>query len=130
MKNKSLLILAVLLPLSVFNMNADENEQLPHVKEIPVNQVNETKLNRSLYDPHIKAYYFDMLSCIQTIALSDIGEVSVTVINCSTGESWYESFDSAAQPQTFIQISGTPGLYQVTYITENGDVYEGNFNIK
>ena len=128
MKNKSLLILAVLLPLSVFNMNADENE--PDVKRIPLKVEQGSKNFRNLISTPIECTYYGILSCIQTIVLSDIGEVSVTVTNCSSGESWYESFDSAAQPQTFIQISGTPGLYQVTYITENGDVYEGNFNIK
>ena len=127
MKNKSLLILAVLLSLSVFNMNADENEE---VIKIVLRKEQGTKLERDVSFSFIESFYYGISSCVQTIALSDIGEVSVTVTNCSSGESWYESFDSAAQPQTFIQISGTPGLYQVTYITENGDVYEGNFNIK
>ena len=127
MKNKSLLILAVLLSLSVFNMNADENEE---VIKIVLRKEQGTKLERDVSFSFIESFYYGISSCVQIIALSDIGEVSVTVTNCSSGESWYESFDSAAQPQTFIQISGTPGLYQVTYITENGDVYEGNFNIK
>ena len=124
MKNKSLLILAVLLSLSVFNMNADENEE---VSKIVLRKEQGTKLERDVSFSFIKSFYYGISSCVQTIALSDIGEVNVTVTNCSSGESWYDSFDSAAQPQTFIQLSGTPGLYQVTYITENGDVYEGCF---
>ena len=129
MKTKLFLILAVLLPLSAFNMNADENEPLPPVKEIPLKQGNETKINRSLDSLPIEACYYRMMSCIQTIVTENIGDVNVTVTNCSTGDVWYESFDSSLQPQIILPISGTPGYYLVTYITESSDIYEGTFTI-
>ena len=43
---------------------------------------------------------------------------------------WYDSFDSALEPQTILPISGDPGVYEITYITESGNVYEGTFIIE
>ena len=40
------------------------------------------------------------------------------------------SFDSSNEQQSFLQISGTPGYYEIEYITEPGDIYEGEFLIE
>ena len=62
-----------------------------------------------------------MMSCVQTVVSTDLGEVGVMILNCSTGESWYDTFDSGVEPQVILQI---------TYTTEAGDVYEGSFMIE
>lgn len=125
MKIKLLLILAVFLPLSIFNMNADENET--DVKRIPLKVEQGSKNFRNLITIPLESTYYGILSCIQTIALSDIGEISVTVTNYSTGESWYESFDSSVQTQSVIYISGETGFYEISYMTSLGDIYKGTF---
>lgn len=71
-----------------------------------------------------------MFSSIYTTVYEDLGEVEVYVTNTSTGEFWMTSFDSSNEQQSFLQISGTPGCYEIEYITESGDVYEGEFLIE
>ena len=75
----------------------------------------------------INAWYDYTLSSIITAASSDLGEVSLTVTNLSTGETWYDTFDSSSTPQVVTPISGSTGTYEIVYITESGEVYEGNF---
>lgn len=75
----------------------------------------------------INAWYDYTLSSIITAASNDLGEVSLTVTNLSTGETWYDTFDSSSTPQVVTTISGSTGIYEIVYITESGDVYEGNF---
>lgn len=123
MKIRSLLILAFLLSLSALMLNADENET--EVKRIPLKVEQGSKIFRNLITIPIESTYYGILSCIQTIALSDIGEISVTVTNYSTGESWYESFDSSVQTQSVIYISGETGFYEISYMTSSGDIYKG-----
>lgn len=119
------LIMAVLLPLSAFYMNADEKE----AKKIPLTQGNIQKLERSLFEIPLESYYIGMMDAIQTSVTTDVGIVEMNVTNLSTGETWSDTFDSAVTPH-FLQISGAPGLYEITYLTSFGDLYEGNFTIE
>ena len=70
-----------------------------------------------------------MMNSIVTTVFTDLGNVALTVTNCSTGSVWYDTFDSAQEPQTVLPISGEPGIYEIVYITESGAVYEGTFTI-
>ena len=78
----------------------------------------------------IEVYYFSMLSSIQTTVTSDLGQIEMTVTNLSTGEAWSDTFDSGAIMQILLPISGTPGCYEIEYVTESGDVYAGEFLIE
>ena len=78
----------------------------------------------------IESAYYSVLSGIHTITSVNLGEVEVLVTNTSTGEFWMTSFDSSNEQQSFLQISGTPGYYEIEYITESGDIYEGEFLIE
>lgn len=130
MKTKIILIfLAVFLPLAASILNADSP---PHKQEIPINPVIEQNSdydNRSLIQFPIECHYLSMMNAIMTTVQSDLGDVLITVTNCSTGNVWYDSFDSAREPQTMLPISGEPGVYEITYITESGNIYVGNFTI-
>ena len=53
----------------------------------------------------------------------------MTVTNLSTGEAWSDSFDSGVIMQTLLPISGTPGYYEIEFITESGDTYVGCFEL-
>ncbi|MBO5956881.1 MAG: hypothetical protein J6Q39_04930 [Bacteroidales bacterium] len=131
MKTKLLLILlAVFMPLSAFVLNADEP---PHKQEIPLHLINngsQDKDNRSLIQHSIECHYLSMMNAVVTTVWADLGDVNLTVTNCSTGNVWYDSFDSALEPQTMLTLSGEPGTYQIIYITESGDIYEGILNIE
>lgn len=124
MRKLIIMLTALLLPLSVFEMSADDKSI---AKKIPLEK-SKPQLNRSFTNEPVVAYYIGATSCIQTTVFSDLGQVELTVTNCSTGEVWCDSFDSASAPQTLLPISGTSGLYEVVYLTETGDIYQGTFN--
>lgn len=128
MKTKIILsFLAVFLPLSVFQLNADEKNTR---HEIPIKQVIKThENNRSLIQIPIESCYMGMMNFIQTTFSEDLGEVTLEVINTSTGEICSETFDSGVTLQTHLPISGDSGYYIITYTTESGDIYEGVLTI-
>ena len=117
--------MAVLLPLSAFQMSADEKEARP----IPIKKSLVNNMTRTQYSLPIDSYYLGMVGSIQTFVTSDLGMIEMTVTNLTTGETWSDTFDSAVSPH-FLQISGAPGLYEITYLTTFGDLYEGTFTIK
>lgn len=121
---KILLLMAVLLPLSLFGMN-DENEKA--VMKIPLEMQHRNNHGRNLIPITIEAYYYGLMNTIITNVFSDLGEISLTVTNHSTGEVWYDIFDSGVQSQAATPISGTPGWYQVIYQIESGNMYYGYF---
>lgn len=127
MKKYFVLLTALLLPLFAFDMSADEEKA---VMKIPLKLDVGDNLNRTLIPESVECYFYRMMSTIQTSVSSDLGNVSLTVTNCTTGEVWYDFFDSAMEPQAYLQISGTDGLYEVVYITESGVVYEGCFTVE
>lgn len=119
------LLMAVTLPLFAFEMNAEENK----VKEIPLKRDADIRMQRDLVI-QIESCYNGMLSSVVTTISEDLGEVTLTVTNLSTGEIFYDTFDSVTTPQTLTLISGTPGSYEVVYLTETGDTYEGSFTLE
>lgn len=127
MRKTLLLLMALLLPLSAFEMSADNEDA---VMKIPLYVEGSTNLNRSLIQLPIECCYLGMMDAVVTSVWSDLGNVTLTITNCSTGSVWYDSFDSVLEPQTALLLSGEPGIYQIVYITESGGVYEGTFTIQ
>ena len=70
-----------------------------------------------------------MMNSLVTTVWSDLGDVNLTVTNCSTGNVWYDTFDSSLESQMMLTLSGEPGVYKIVYITYSGSVYEGTFAI-
>ena len=97
-------------------------------REIPIRKVDDNRIIRSLTDIELSAWYNPVFMLIQTNSTSDLGSVEMTVTNLSTGETWTDSFDSVVTPH-LLPISGAPGLYEITYLTSFGDLYEGTFTI-
>lgn len=122
MRKQIILLLAVLLPLFAFDMNADEKR----TKKIPLDPPLQMCVERGMA-LQINAWYDYTLSSIITAASNDLGDVSLTVTNLSTGETWYDTFDSSSTPQAMTPISGASGYYEVVYVTGSGDMYEGGF---
>ena len=96
-------------------------------QEIPIRQSGSHGSIRSLSE--IQAYYNGMLSTVCSSVASDLGEIDVTVTNCTTGEFWEDTFNSSLTSLHLLQISSTSGFYEVTYTTETGSIYEGFFLI-
>ena len=131
MKLKLLLMtLVVFLPLSSFVLNADEQKNKQEIPLYPTLNGGQENNNRSLIKLPIECHYFGIMNTIVTTVQSDLGDVVLTVTNCSTGNVWYSSFDSAMDPQNFLPISGAPGIYEINYITESGRIFEGTFMLE
>ena len=130
MKTKFLFILlSAFLPLSLFAQNNDNNTDRNKIPLTHLLDENSGKDNRSLILLPIECHYYGIINSIVTTVYSDLGDVTLTVINCSTGTIWYDTFDSTLEPQTMLTLSGEPGIYQIVYITESGDTYEGTLCI-
>ena len=123
MRKLIFLLVAITLPVFAFKMNAEENE----VKEIPLERKADKRLERTSFIVSIESCYNGMLSSVVTTISEDLGEVTLTVTNLSTGESFCDTFNSGSTPQVLTLISRTSGYYEVSYLTEFGDIYEGNF---
>lgn len=121
-----ILLMAFLLPFSTLEMRADD--QKADVK-IPIRIVSTGKLCRDVGNEMIIAHYTPS-SFIITEVIGDLGYISMTVSNSFTGESSTYIFDSANERNALLPISGTPGCYEIEYITESGDVYIGEFLIE
>lgn len=124
---KLLLLLFGLLPLSIFQMNADDENT---GKKIPLEMEHKVDLSRDMFRKSIECYYYDLFPSILTIINGSFNNISVSVTNYYTGESWYGSFDSNICTEYILQISGTPGIYEIVYLTESGEKHKGSFTIE
>ena len=127
MRKILILFTAIILPLFAFEMSADDVVKM----KIPLKaSTDRGKIHRGLVENTLESCYYGMLSAVCTSVASDLGEIDVTVTNCTTGESWEDTFDSSTISQHLLPISNSPGIYEVTYITESDDLYEGTFIIE
>lgn len=115
------------VPLATFSMNVKDDDA---VMKIPLEIKQGGNINRSFNPDVIICYYDAMLSCIRTTCLSDLGNISISVINYTTGEILNDIYDSAIYPLFFIDFSGAAGVYEIIYVTEAGQRYEGGFVIE
>ena len=127
MKTKIILLLMVaFLPLSTFLMKADE----PIMVHIPLSsQQNVSKGNRDITLSPIECWYFSDVGIIQTTVYDNLGEIAIEVLNATTGETFYDSFDSAFTQQHILNITGSSGFYTITYSTESGETYLGTLEL-
>lgn len=79
---------------------------------------------RQIVETIIEAYYSD--GAITIVFAEDMGDVTVVVINETTGESWSDSIDGYGCE--VINISDDEGYYTITIHTCVGDYY-GEFSI-
>ena len=127
MRKIMILVMAFLLPFTALEMRADDEVQ---ISKIPLRNNKGNELCRNVSGDNIISNFYVMFSCVETLVTEDLGEVTVIVTNTSTGEFWSDTFDSATERQSFLQISGSQGYYEIEYITESGDVYSGQFLIE
>ena len=60
--------------------------------------------------------------------MENVGRVSITVTNMSSGETVYDIADSS-EGSAILFSSGKPCSYILQIDTESGDIYEGEFSI-
>ena len=124
---KLIFFLALLLP---FISSKVDEEDKNVVKKIPIIKVEDGIGERSLNPIPFKAFYYSVCGGIMTYVNKDFGKVEITVLNSTTGDSWSDSFDSSQTRTHLLNISGEECVYEVTYITKSGDVYQGSFHIE
>lgn len=78
----------------------------------------------------ILCYYYEDAEVIHSTSLVDFGNIQVTVINTSTGESWLDMFNSADETIHILHIPCVPGIYELIYTTDTGAVYTGTLQIE
>ena len=119
-------MMAFALPIFALEMRADDENAK---SKIPLKMESSTKNTRGLVEEELTCHYFGMMNSIVSTVFTDLGDITLTVTNTSTGSVWYDTFDSALEPQTLLPLSGEPGIYEIVYITESGAVYEGTFTV-
>lgn len=127
MRKILLLAVVVLMPQLALHLYADPDDE-SLMSNIAISLSHISRPSRS-YD-QINCYYCRATATIQTVVFTDLGVVEMTVTNFLTGETWDISFDSAAESQTILPISGSSGCYEILFQTEAGDVFEGSFTIE
>lgn len=82
MRKFLLFLTALLMPVFALDMRADGEDA---VMKIPLKMDSGTNLNRSLVPESIECHYLGMMNAVVTTVWSDLGDVALTVTNCSTG---------------------------------------------
>ncbi len=67
-------------------------------------------------------------SIMEVYFLGDIGELEISVVNIYTGESVDAVVDSS-EGQIMMPVSGTAGLYSVSFLLPDGKEYYGEFEL-
>ena len=116
----------VLLSLPIPITRADDKDV---ERPIPLDLVynDEFRNNRGFIPLPIECYYAVYLKSIQTTVYDNLGEITIEVLNTTTGETFYETFNSTLTPQHVLPISGSAGFYTITYTTSGGDEYIGTY---
>lgn len=129
MKTKiTLFLMIVLLSLPIPITRADDKDV---ERPIPLDLVynDEFRNNRGFIPLPIECYYAVYLKSIQTTVYDNLGEITIEVLNTTTGEYFYDSFDSAVTQQHILNITGSSGFYTITYTTESGETYLGTLEL-
>ena len=116
----------VLLSLPIPITRADDKDV---ERPIPLDLVynDEFRNNRGFIPLPIECYYAVYLKSIQTTVYDNLGEITIEVLNTTTRETFYETFNSTLTPQHALPISGSAGFYTITYTTSGGDEYIGTY---
>lgn len=120
-------ISAALAAMLCITMSMRGDSPPEHSYEIPIKVLDQSDLIRN--NCEISARYNAMMSVVQTYVISDLGEINVTVTNRTTGDMWYDVFDSSSVLCHNLLLTGMSGSYEIVYSTESGKFYEGFFVI-
>lgn len=83
---------------------------------------------RSLVQAPIECQYNPYMNGICTTFNQDLGELDVLVENLSTGE-YLEGTVDSAEGYVVLPLSGTVGVYNISFVTASGVEYTGEFEL-
>ncbi|HRX17035.1 MAG TPA: hypothetical protein P5123_12035 [Spirochaetota bacterium] len=129
-KSSYLFIIPFLLSASILN-SAVAYEISNGSKTVPVIIVPEDSGEirpRNVVEAPIYCYYDTSAESVGFVFYEDIGAVTISVRNNTTGEEFFASFPSGQQNGA-IQLSGTNGEYRIHITTSLGKSYSGAFTI-
>ena len=129
-KSPYLLIILFLLSATILN-SAVTYEHSDEPKTVPVIIVPEDAdaiRPRNVVEAPICCYYDPFNESVGFIFYENIGELTISIHNYSTGEEFSASFPSGQQ-NVVIQLSGTNGEYRIHITTSLGKSYGGVFTI-
>lgn len=118
--------MTVFLSLPITVIRADEKD-VEHPIPLDLVYNDEFRNNRDFSPLPIECHYGITLNCIQTTIFGNLGEVVIEVQNTTTGEVFYDSFNSTITSQHVLPISGSSGFYTITYTTSSGEEYTGTY---
>lgn len=134
-KTISILALMLMLPFIMFSTPLSNTDKKPSTDVPPpvivIIIMTPNPLPgqpRTVVQSPIECEYNAYVNGICTTFYHDLGEVEVVVENMLTGECFDCSVDSAAG-YAVLPISGTSGYYTVSFITESGAEYSGEFEL-
>lgn len=130
-------LISILLMLSLVHvsfvassMNDDEKPtkpiQTPPIIIIITNPMPLPGEPRTLTQDPVYCEYDPSVSCINAIFNEDLGVIDVTVSNHSSGEYVNVSVDSAYGTMS-LPVSGSAGCYSISFVTDSGAHYCGEF---
>lgn len=76
----------------------------------------------------INANYYVLSSCLEVRFLHDMGDVTVSVVNITTGDHYSTITESYCGTAIFHLLLSS-GLWTITFSTDDGNSYIGFFNI-
>ncbi|MBO7243244.1 MAG: hypothetical protein J6V19_06235 [Alistipes sp.] len=117
-------IIMLLLTTSVYSMAMTDGDNddtiLIGVEKKP--NTNGISRPRTVCGSEIEAVY--NLGLLTITFNEDLGDADIEVVNCSTGESWFDAANGICS-LTFA-LSNDPGIY-IIYITTDQGLYQGSF---
>lgn len=117
----SILFVSLLFPNASFSGPASQNVQIL-IKEIKPRPTHPRTNERII----ITCIYDDIAETLLLHFLENIGGVTITVTNTTSGESFFQTCSST--PNTCaLSLSGEQGEYTIEIEDDNGSYYKGSF---
>ena len=129
MKKFLVLILSVLCLANIGTQAKPDN--LAQNPSIPIIVVNPTPDNPQPKSPgmsDIYCSYSEQTACLDFTFSTNLGNLTITVVNTSSGEVVSATVDSSTG-YAAIPISGDPGYYVISIVSGGGNSYYGSFTL-
>ena len=75
----------------------------------------------------VEAYYMNGMSAVYVEFMMNVGEIEIRLTHLTTGSTTSTLVHSSIG-SCILPVTGGPGMYRITFITESGEQYYGMFN--
>ncbi len=129
MKKLLVLILSVFCLTNIgINARTGFSEQGPSIPIIVVNPTPDNPQPKSPGMSDIYCSYSEQTACLNFTFSSNLGNLTITVINTTSGETVSSTVDSSIGYEC-IPISGDSGYYVISIVSSGGNSYYGSFTL-